>query len=73
MDEKLFDYYKTKGLLNDFSGSQIEKFRYACKKAIVENPKLDFNELLIACNIYHSIIRDFPGCDLGDVNIPEQS
>lgn len=72
MNEKLFNHYQVKGLLNEFSDSQISKFRYACSKAIMENPHLDFNDLVVACDIYYSIIRDFPNCDIGDIIVSEQ-
>lgn len=73
MNEKLFNYYKLKGLLNEFSDVQIAKFRYACIKVVIENPHLGFDDLLTACNVYHSIIRRFPQCDIGDINTDEQA
>lgn len=72
MEERLFNHFKMKGSLVEFSEDQVSKFRFACSKAILENPNLGFNDLLFACKIYLDIIRDFPGCDLGDVTLTEQ-
>jgi hypothetical protein len=43
--------------LNDV---QSEKFKLACEKAIVENPNLDFQSLLIPTKFYLGIILDYP-------------
>lgn len=67
MEDKLFNHFMMKGMLNDFTDNQVEKFRFSCKKAVLENPQLDFNDLLKACRIYLGFIRDFPECDLGDI------
>ena len=32
----------------------------ACNKAVCDNPTLDFNDLLIVCQVYLNTIRDFP-------------
>ena len=52
------------------SDNQKEKFHYACKKAILENPGLDFNGWKIAAKIYLNFIIDFPDLELGDVKKP---
>lgn len=43
--------------LNDH---QSEKFKHACEKAIIENPNLDFQSLLIPTKFYLDVILDFP-------------
>lgn len=72
MEERLFNHFKMKGLLVEFSEIQVSKFRFACSKAVLENPNLGFNDLLIACRIYLGVIREFPDCDLGDAVVIEQ-
>lgn len=47
--------------LNDI---QSTKFKYACEKSIIENPTLDFQNLLIATKFYLDTILDFPNCEL---------
>jgi hypothetical protein len=49
------------------SPMQDEKFRFACKKSIPENPGLGFSGLLLACNIYLNFILDSPDLDLGPI------
>jgi hypothetical protein len=49
---------------------QEGKFRYACEKAILENPGAGFDDLLIACRIYLNFIVDWPDLDLGPVKFP---
>lgn len=66
--EELFLYFSSIGKLNAFNSEQKAKFKYACEKAVFENPDLDFNELLIACRIYFNFIRDFPELDLGEIH-----
>jgi len=46
------------------------KFHYACKKAILENPDLGFNDWVIAAKVYLTFIIDFPDLDLGPVMPP---
>ena len=53
MENKLFDYFKDSGKLYGLSGDQ-------CNKAVCDNPTLDFNDLLIVCQVYLNTIRDFP-------------
>lgn len=72
MEERLFNHYQTKGLLVGLSEIQVLKFRYACKKSMLENPNLGFDDLLRACKIYFDMIRDFPDCDLGEIRVTEQ-
>ena len=60
MEKELFNYFLQLGKLEGFSPIQIKKFEYACKKSIIENPDLKFEELLIACKVYLNFIRDFP-------------
>lgn len=43
---------------------QSVKFQHACEKAIIENPNLDFQSLLIATKFYLDTILDFPDCEL---------
>ena len=72
MEDDLFKHFQMKGMLNGLTESQVDKFRFACKKAVAENPGLVFNGLLKACAIYLGFIREFPDCDLGDIKLPEQ-
>jgi len=72
MEDKLFNHFMMRGMLNGFAELQVEKFRTACRKAVLENPQLAFSDLLKACRIYLGFIRDFPECDLGDAVIPAQ-
>ena len=60
MENKLFDYFKDSGKLYGLSGDQLVKFQQACNKAVCDNPTLDFNDLLIVCQVYLNTIRDFP-------------
>ena len=60
MENKLFDYFKDSGKLSGLSGDQLVKFQQACNKAVCDNPTLDFNDLLIVCQVYLNTIRDFP-------------
>lgn len=43
---------------------QSAKFQRACEKAIIENPGLDFQNLLIATKFYLDTILNFPNCVL---------
>ena len=47
--------------LNDV---QSAKFKQACEKAVLENPNLDFQNLLVATKIYLNTILEFPNCVL---------
>jgi hypothetical protein len=64
LEEELYQEIlkKRKVVLNPV---QDEKFKFACKKSIPENPGLGFSDLLLACNIYLNFILDFPDLDLG--------
>ena len=53
--------------LNDI---QKEKLRYACKKTIIENPELDYNDWKVVAKIYLNFIVDFPELDLGEIIKP---
>jgi cobyrinic acid a,c-diamide synthase len=44
----------------ELNNLQSTKFQHACEKAIVENPNLDFQGLLIATKFYLGVILDFP-------------
>jgi hypothetical protein len=72
MESSIFQHFAAKGLLYDLSDYQVETFRYACKKAVVENPTLNFNDLCIAARIYLNLIRQFPLLDLGQLNHPDE-
>lgn len=61
MEKELFEQFEKKGKLKGLSELQIEKFKFACKKAIEVNPKLDFDGLLEACSIYLKLIIGDPG------------
>lgn len=67
MHEKLFAHFDENGLLKGLHPMQVEKFRYACEKAVVENPDLGFNNLIIACRVYLNLIYDLPEIDLGGI------
>lgn len=71
METKLFNYFVDNHLLTDFNSMQVEKFRFACKKAVAENPKLHFSDLRKACKIYYTLISLNPNVDLGDIIIPD--
>lgn len=71
MENKLYRYFSNSEKLNGFTQLQMEKFKYACKKAVQENPDLGFNDLCIACRIYMNFIREFPGIDLGPIQYRE--
>lgn len=47
--------------LNDI---QSAKFKHACKKAIIENPNVDFTDLLTVAKVYLHYILDNPGLRL---------
>jgi len=66
LEEELYHQIlkKRKVVLNSV---QAEKFKFACKKSIPENPGLDFSGLLLACNVYLNFILDFPDLDLGPI------
>ena len=67
MDNKLFMHFENNGALSNLTDEQISKFKFACKKAVVDNPKLDFNDLCIACRIYLNFIISFPDLNLGSL------
>lgn len=56
---KLYNHtLELKGVeLNDI---QSAKFQHACEKAIIENPNLDFSDLLIATKFYLDTVLGFP-------------
>ena len=70
MEEKLFNHFQSEGKLCGLDKVQIEKFRLACVKAVIENPSLGFGDLCIACRIYLNFIIDFPDIDLGCIKYP---
>ena len=54
-------YKKTLALKGvELDNLQSLKFMQACEKAIVENPKLNFGNLLIASKIYLQLVLDSP-------------
>jgi hypothetical protein len=67
MNKKLFLHFKSAGALAGLTEPQIGKFEFACKKAVEENPNLEFGNLCIACRIYLNFIISFPDLDLGPV------
>jgi hypothetical protein len=70
MEQELFDYFASAHKLEGLQPYQRETFLLACKKAVVENPGLDFADYRYACGIYLNFIRDFPDIDLGQPNPP---
>lgn len=48
-----------------------EKLKFACKKAIIENPHLDFSGHLNVVAKYLQLILDFPQLDLGQIIKPQ--
>lgn len=71
MDIELTSNKLYEALVSDkLSEIQKEKLNYACKKAILENPQLDYNGWKAACKIYLNFIIDFPDIDLGGIKIP---
>jgi hypothetical protein len=46
---------------------QRTKFMWACEKAIVENPTLNFHDWTIAAQIYLNFVLNFPDVDLGPI------
>lgn len=63
MEIKLFEHFEGSGKLDGLHPLQVEKFRICCRKAVVENPDLNFNELIGACRVYLYFVKEFP--DLG--------
>ncbi len=43
---------------------QTIKFQHACEKSIIENPTLNFNDLLNVTQVYLNFILDFPDLQL---------
>lgn len=72
METKLFEHFSAMGKLNNLHAIDVEKFKYACKKAVLENPSLGFEDLCMACNIYLNLIKEFPQIDLGDIKLPTE-
>ncbi|MGV3588111.1 MAG: hypothetical protein ACO1OF_13985 [Adhaeribacter sp.] len=50
---------------------QEEKFKYACEKAIQENPGENYFGLKIACRVYLNFILAYPDLDLGPIGHPQ--
>ena len=72
MEKELYQYYEGKGLLVNWSAAQLDKFRFACHKSVIENPKLNLSDLIIATNKYHQLIFKYPTAELGEVHPPLQ-
>ncbi|UXD70226.1 hypothetical protein MUK51_02825 [Sphingobacterium faecium] len=70
-EEKLYleTLAEKKVTLNSING---ERFKFACHKAIIENPEANYGELKIACRIYLNLILTSPDIDLGGVIHPEE-
>jgi hypothetical protein len=49
---------------------QSDKFRWACEKAIVENPEFTFSDWVIAGQIYLNLILRDPNLELGQIVLP---
>ena len=64
MDSQIFNHFKQNDLISDLNSLQLKKFRHACRKAVVENPELEFNELCIAVKVYLNFIREYPDLNL---------
>ncbi len=70
LEEKLYcEVLQTRGV--KLTPEQDKKFRYACMKAIPENPNAGYFDLMAICHIYLSFILNNPGLDLGSVNLPK--
>lgn len=70
IQEKLYnDVLQKRGA--KLTGSQEEKFRYACMKVIPENPGAGYFDLMAACHIYLNFILNNPEIDLGPVKLPK--
>jgi hypothetical protein len=72
MKEELFLHFERAGALSGLSETQINKFKFACEKAVAENPGLGFNDLCIACRVYLNFISDSPDIDLGPIRMPKR-
>lgn len=71
LEEKLFEtVIKKRGI--KLSIIDAEKFRFACKKSIPENPYASYDDLLVVCNIYLNFILSSPTIDLGGIKLPEE-
>ncbi len=73
MDEKVFEQVYQDCLSNrpiQLTAMQDENFRYACKKAVLENPTLSFPHWVTAANIYLNLILSFPQIELGPIVEP---
>ncbi|TDP60702.1 hypothetical protein [Flavobacterium dankookense] len=71
MDIELISNKLYETLVSDkLSEIQKEKLSCACKKAILENPQLDYNGWKIASKIYLNFIIDFPDIDLVGIKLP---
>ncbi|MFA6083513.1 MAG: hypothetical protein WC743_04120 [Mucilaginibacter sp.] len=69
IQEKLYkDVLEKRGV--KLSGIQDEKFRYACMKAVAENPEFRYFDQMAACHIYLNFILNNPEVDLGPVKRP---
>jgi hypothetical protein len=64
MDSQIFNHFKKNNLLFGLDDLQLSKFDLACKKAVAENPELNFDELCIAAKIYLNFIREYPDLKL---------
>ena len=71
LEEKLYQEVLRKRNV-ELNPVQEKNFRFACKKSIPENPDADFDDLLLACNIYLNFILSFPSIDLGGIVLPEK-
>ena len=71
MENKLFNHFSKTNLLIGFNSIQIEKFQFACRKAVLENPNLSFSDLCKACKIYRNIIALNTEVDLGNIILPD--
>ena len=63
-EEKLFRHFQDKGMLDGLKNPLVEKFRYACEKAVLENPGLDFGNLVKVCGFYLNTLKEYPECNL---------
>ncbi|TSE02305.1 hypothetical protein [Aquimarina algiphila] len=48
----------------DLNENQILQLKTSCKKAIADNPNVDYYSLLMACKAYLVMIMEFPDLEL---------
>jgi len=64
MEIEVFNHFESSGILEGLHPLQIEKFKICCRKAVDENPGFNFDDMLIVCRIYLSLIIEYPTINL---------